>query len=98
MFAELYELKLFKDIDAGIWLIESFMRGYGEIEEELAFRTVIHVGTHLICFGSGVKGWGSEEQVRGVVEMGRRLVVAGAERKRGELEEMGEGVWRCLFH
>ena len=97
MFAELFELKYFKDIDAGVWLIESFIDGYGSIEEELAFRVAMHAGTHLICFGSGVKGWGNDEQVRGVVEEGRKLVVAGKKRDRGELVGLAGGVWKCLF-
>jgi len=58
MFAELFELKHFKDINAGVWLIESFMDGYGPVDVELAFRTAVHVGTHLICWGSRVVGWG----------------------------------------
>ncbi|THY41777.1 hypothetical protein D6C97_09750, partial [Aureobasidium pullulans] len=45
VFAELFELKHFKDIDAGTWLIEAFMRGYGEIDEELAFKTAVHIST-----------------------------------------------------
>jgi hypothetical protein len=60
MFAELFELKHFKDIDAGVWLIEAFMKGYGRINEEMAFRVAIHVGVHLICWGSSVQGWGTE--------------------------------------
>ncbi|KAH8801684.1 kinase-like domain-containing protein [Xylogone sp. PMI_703] len=75
MFAEIYELKHFKDIDAGVWLIESFMEGYGKIDDDLAFKTAIHVGTHLICFGSRVAGWGSKEQVEAVVETGRDFIV-----------------------
>ncbi|RDL39456.1 uncharacterized protein BP5553_03796 [Venustampulla echinocandica] len=80
MFAELFELKHFKGIDAGIWLIESFMQGYGPVEEDLAFNTAIHVGTHLICWGSTVQGWGTKEQIEGVVEIGRGFVVKGWEK------------------
>lgn len=70
MFAELYQLKHFKDIDAGVWLIEAFMRGYGPIEEDVAFRVAVHVGVHLICWGSRVAGWGTEGQVEDVVGLG----------------------------
>ncbi|CAG8955836.1 hypothetical protein HYFRA_00011705 [Hymenoscyphus fraxineus] len=80
MIAELYELKHFKDIDAGLWIIDSFVEGYGVIDENLAFRTAVHVGCHLICWGSRVPGWGTEEQVRSVVEVGREFVRRGWER------------------
>lgn len=83
MFAELFELKHFKNIDAGVWLIESFMEGYGEIEEALAFKTAIHAGAHLVCWGSRVQGWGSKEQVEAVVEIGRDWILKGWEKDAG---------------
>lgn len=97
MIAELYELKHFKGIDAGLWIIDSFLGGYGGVERELAFRVAIHVGCHLICWGSRVQGWGTEEQVRGVVEAGREFVRKGWERdvgffKRGYLGGLFFGV------
>jgi hypothetical protein len=94
MFAELFELKHFKDIEAGVQLIEGFMDGYGKIDEDLAFKTAIHVGAHLICWGSSVQGWGTKEQVDGVVEAGRGLVVEGWRRNRGFFEG---GPLGCLF-
>jgi thiamine kinase-like enzyme len=94
MFAELFELKHFKDIDAGVWLIEAFMKGYGKLEDQMAFRTAIHVGVHLICWGSRVQGWGSKEQVEKVVEVGRDFVVKGWEKDRGYFE--GTAL-ECLF-
>jgi len=95
MFAELFELKHFKDIEAGVWLIEAFMQGYGKIDEEVAFKTAVHVGTHLICWGSRVQGWGTEEQVEGVVERGREWVVKAWEGDRGFFEG---GPLGCLFY
>ena len=94
MFAELFELKHFKDIDAGVWLIESFMDGYGGIGEELAFKTAIHFGTHLICWGTRVEGWGTKEQIEMVVEVGRGFVVKGWEKDRQFFE--GTAL-KCLF-
>ncbi len=95
MFAELFELKHFKDKDAGVWLIEAFMTGYGKIDEDIAFRTAIHVGVHLTCWGSSVQGWGTEEQVEKVVELGRDFIVKGWEKNR----EFLEGTFlKCLFH
>lgn len=94
MFAELFELKHFKDIDAGVWLIEAFMQGYGEIDDDFAFRTAIHVGVHLICWGSRVQGWGTKEQVEKVVEVGRDFVVKGWEKDRAFFEVTA---LKCLF-
>ncbi|KAI9904525.1 hypothetical protein N3K66_001054 [Trichothecium roseum] len=75
MIAEMWQLKLYKDIDAGIWLIEGFANGYGEIDDEFAFRTIIHVGIHLICFGSQTPGWGTKERAEELVKIGRDVVV-----------------------
>jgi thiamine kinase-like enzyme len=94
MFAELFELKHFKHIDAGIWLIESFMEGYGSIDEKMAFKTAVHIGVHLITWGSSVQGWGTKDQIEDVVRIGRDFVVNGWKRDRAFFEE---GVLRCLF-
>lgn len=75
MIAELYELKHFKNIDAGLWLIKSFIEGYGEMNEEMKWKTIVHTGTHLVCWGSRVQGWGTKEQVEGVVEVGRNWIL-----------------------
>ncbi|KAF6814382.1 phosphotransferase enzyme family protein [Colletotrichum sojae] len=63
MIAELYQLKLYKNTDADLWLIQSFMRGYGPVSDEFAFRVLLHAGVHLVGFGSTVPGWGAPEQV-----------------------------------
>ncbi|KAL4960165.1 uncharacterized protein BDV14DRAFT_183230 [Aspergillus stella-maris] len=104
MIAELYMLKLFKGIDAGVWLIHGFLKGYSEasgsgngdgIDEEMAFRILIHVGVHLVFWGSTVPGWGDEEQVKGVVEVGRDMILCAWKRERGVFE--GDSVWGVLF-
>lgn len=53
------------------------------IDRELAFKTAIHAGVHLICWGSRVGGWGTREQVEGVVNVGREWVVEGYEGNLG---------------
>lgn len=70
------------------------MQGYGYIEQDLAFETAIHVGTHLICWGSRVAGWGTQEQIEDVVRIGRDLVVRGWEKDTAFFEGT---VLRCLF-
>jgi len=94
LFAELFEFKHYKDIDVGVRLIEAFMEGYGKIGEGLAFKTAIHVGTHLIGFGTSVQGWGTTEQVEACVEVGRDFVVNGWKKDKKFFE--GTAL-KCLF-
>ncbi|KAK2002185.1 phosphotransferase enzyme family protein [Colletotrichum falcatum] len=86
MIAELYELKLYKGMDGGLWLIRGFVKGYGAIDDEFAFRTLLHVGVHLISFGTTVKDWGTQEQVKSVASEGRDLVMNAWERNRAFFE------------
>ncbi|KAL4999276.1 kinase-like domain-containing protein [Aspergillus recurvatus] len=96
MIAELYMLKHYKDIDAGLWIIEGFAEGYGydHTTQEMAFRTLIHVGVHFIFWGSKILGWGSQEQVRNLIELGRELVVRAWERDRTWVDGKS---WEILF-
>jgi hypothetical protein len=94
MIAELYETKLFKEIDCGMWIIEGFLEGYGPLSDKMAFRTAIHVGVHLVCWGSRVPGWGSQQQIEQVVKVGRNLIVQGWMENKEWFE--GDSL-RCLF-
>ncbi|KAF5616030.1 cytoplasmic trna 2-thiolation 2 [Fusarium tjaetaba] len=73
--AELWQLRLYKDIAAGEWLIQAFADGYGAVSDDFAYRTVIHVGVHLICLGSQTPGWGDAEQQKDVVRTGKEIIV-----------------------
>ncbi|KAK7418888.1 hypothetical protein QQZ08_011097 [Neonectria magnoliae] len=75
MVAELWQLKLYKDMDAGEWLIWAFGHGYGGLNADDAFRAIIHVGVHLICFGSQTPGWGTPEQSVQLVETGKEVLL-----------------------
>ena len=86
MIAELWQLKLYKDIDAGEWLIEAFADGYGAVDDDFAFRTIIHVGVHLICFGSRTPGWGTEEQSENLVRVGKEIIVKAWKKDRSGFE------------
>lgn len=88
MIAELYELKHFKNHDAGIWLIESFIKGYGDMSEDMKWKVIVQAGAHLVCWGSRVAGWGNEEQVEDVVRIGRDWIVNGWERNRDFFQGM----------
>ncbi|PLB39177.1 uncharacterized protein BDW47DRAFT_124802 [Aspergillus candidus] len=94
MLAELYQLKHFKNIDAGEWIARAFIEAYPPLSDDMAFRTLIHVGVHFVFWGSVVPGWGDEEQVEGIVRLGRDLIVNAWGRERGFFEGT---LWGCLF-
>ncbi|KAJ5554692.1 hypothetical protein N7513_004651 [Penicillium frequentans] len=94
MIAELYETKLFKDVECGMWVIKGFIEGYGPLDDEMAFRTAMHVGVHLAVWGSRVQGWGTQEQVEEVVKVGRDLIVQGWNKNKAWFEG---GDLECLF-
>ncbi|KAI5926354.1 kinase-like domain-containing protein [Camillea tinctor] len=94
MIAELYELKLYKDITAGLWIVQGFVEGYGVETEDLALRTAIQVGAHLVCFGTSVQGWGTPEQVEMVARTGKDIIVHAWRRNRAWFEA---GDLACLF-
>ncbi|KAI1338049.1 kinase-like domain-containing protein [Xylariaceae sp. FL0016] len=94
MVAELYELKLYKNITAGNWMVQGFLNGYGNVDEEFALRTAIQVGTHLIGFGTSVQGWGTPDQVEMVARTGRDIIVHAWRKDRKWFEE---GELACLF-
>jgi len=74
MIAEMYALWLYKSIDAGLWMMEGFIDGYGEVSKEFAFRTAVHAGTHLVCVTTDDPSWGAENYER-VVAVGRDILV-----------------------
>ncbi|KAF4454910.1 hypothetical protein F53441_2649 [Fusarium austroafricanum] len=74
MIAEMYALWLYKSIDAGLWMMEGFIEGYREINEEFAFRTAIHIGTHLVCVTTDFPAWGPENFEK-IVTVGRDIIV-----------------------
>ncbi|KAI1115009.1 kinase-like domain-containing protein [Nemania sp. NC0429] len=95
MIAELYEMKLYKNVTAGLWIIEGVVDGYEPLwSEGLALRTAIQVGVHLLSFGTSVQGWGTPEQVEMVARTGRDLIVNAWYGDRSWVEE---GDLACLF-
>lgn len=90
MIGDLYERKHFKNADGALAAINGFIDGYGEVGEEMAFRTAIHAGVHLICWyirrspKSPLKG--TPEQILSVVKLGRDFVVKGCKKDRDWFE------------
>ncbi|TGJ87381.1 hypothetical protein E0Z10_g1347 [Xylaria hypoxylon] len=93
--AELYEMKLYKNITAGVWMVQGFVEGYGEVSNDFAFRTAIQIGAHLISFGTSVQGWGTPEQVEMVARTGRDIIVHAWRKDRDWFQG---GDLACLFH
>ncbi len=94
MIAEIYNLFLFKGIEAGKWLIEGFAEGYGYVDDDFAYRAAIHTGVHLVGITHNVPGWGDEAQVLKVVEIGAELIVRAWHKDRSWFEASDLA---CLF-
>ncbi|KAI0115844.1 kinase-like domain-containing protein [Nemania sp. FL0031] len=94
MIAELYELKLYRNITAGLWMVQGFAEGYGAVSDDFAFRTAIQIGAHLIGFGTSVQGWGTPAQVEMVARTGRDIIVRAWQKDRQWFEG---GDLACLF-
>ncbi|CAG9996630.1 unnamed protein product [Clonostachys byssicola] len=75
MVAELWQLSLYRKIDAGTWIIQGLAQGYGVVDVDFIFRTLIHVGAHLICFGSRTPNWGTPEQNKDLVRIGKDVIL-----------------------
>lgn len=94
MIAELYELKLYKGMQGGLWMVQGLIYGYGTVNEDFIFRTAIQFGTHLVCFGTSVSGWGTPEQVENCARIGKEIIVHAWKKDRRWFEE---GELACLF-
>ncbi|KAI9167349.1 cytoplasmic trna 2-thiolation 2 [Paramyrothecium foliicola] len=94
MIAELWQLKLYKSIDAGLWLIKGFVAGYGKIGTADAFRVILHVGAHLICFGAHTPGWGSAEQQEEILKTGKDVLLKAWSKDR---EAFKGHALECIF-
>ncbi|KAI1431217.1 kinase-like domain-containing protein [Xylaria sp. CBS 124048] len=94
MVAELYEMKLFRDVTAGLWMLQGFTEGYGQVSDDFAFRTAIQIGAHLVSFGTSVGNWGTPEQVEMVARTGRDIIVHAWQKDRGWFQG---GDLDCLF-
>lgn len=79
--AELYEIKQFKNNNAGLWIMQGLVEKYHMLNEEQAYRTAVHMGVHLVCW-SGVPGWATASQVEDVIRMGRDIIEKAWERDR----------------
>ena len=86
MVGDLYERKHFKGLDNAICAIQGFIEGYGALSDELAFRTAIHAGVHLICWYTRrdpkTPPRGTPEQIKGGIKTGVGFIVRGWEKDK----------------
>ena len=91
MIGDIYERKHFNDSDSAECAIQGLIDGYGLLTDEMAFRTAIHAGIHLICWYTR-RAPNSPlpyplKQVTGLIELGRDFVVKGWEADRRWFED-----------
>jgi hypothetical protein len=93
MIGDLFETRHYEGIEATEWLIEAFMEGYGPVNNDIAFKTAVQVGAHLICWGS-MAAKGSPEQTEHGLRIGCDFVVRGWEKDKAFFNGT---VLKCLF-
>jgi hypothetical protein len=81
---DLYERKVYNNLETAISAMEGVIAGYGEVTDDMAFRTAIYVGVHLISWynrrpRNGPRVASPEVIVAGLT-VGRDFVVKGWER------------------
>ncbi|KAM7187756.1 hypothetical protein V8F33_011063 [Rhypophila sp. PSN 637] len=94
MIAELYQLHLYRDIGQARWMIEALINGYGYVDDKFAFRTAIHIGALMICYGSRALGHVPTAELERGIRMGMEMIVHAWHEDRGWFEA---GDLACLF-
>ena len=95
MIAEMWKPTVCRDFDTGRWLIRGFVAAYGPLGDDLAFRTAIVIGTHLIAFSPfGNEHWGPPEKIEKAVKVGKDVIVNAWKKNRDWFDG---GDLECLF-
>ncbi|KAK4452659.1 kinase-like domain-containing protein [Podospora aff. communis PSN243] len=81
MFGDLFEKRFLDGAEGIVWVIEGFVDGYGQMSEELAFRTAIHTGTQFIHWyvrrPPNAELLAAPEKIAEGMKLGRDLIVKG---------------------
>ncbi|KAF4438586.1 hypothetical protein FACUT_4861 [Fusarium acutatum] len=86
MIGDLYEAYHFHDSDIALTMIRGFIDGYGNVDDEMAFRTAIHTGVQLLGWynrrapSDAPKGTG--EQILSAAKISTHFIVGGWEREK----------------
>lgn len=98
MIGDLWERKIFNDIDIAMPVLQGLIEGYGEISDDMAFRAIMHAGTQLVGWYNRRPRTGSlmapPEVIVAGLTIGRDLIVKGWQRDKGVFEG---GVLATLF-
>jgi hypothetical protein len=81
MIGDLLEKRFLDEAESAVWVIEGVVNGYGQLGEELAFRTAIHAGTHFIhwCIRRppNAEMLETPERITDAMKLGRDFIVKG---------------------
>jgi hypothetical protein len=89
MLGDLFEISRVREAESAAWLIEPFMKGYGKVEDDVAFKAAIHVGAHLVCWitrGPPTRPPGIKERGESLLSIGRDFIIKGWEKDRNFFE------------
>ncbi|KAL2075203.1 hypothetical protein VTL71DRAFT_145 [Oculimacula yallundae] len=91
LLGDLYERKLYRNLDIAMSVMKGVIVGYGAMSDEMAFRTSIYLGSHLISWyhrrpqkGPNVS---SPEVTLAGLKLGRDFMVKGQERDRAFFDD-----------
>lgn len=88
MIGDLYERQHFNDAEAALWIIDAFIKGYGTVSEDMAFRIAIHAGVQLITWvvrgpPLHMRPAAAVQRATGAMKLGMKMVLrAGAKDKK----------------
>lgn len=82
LLADFYFLAHFENIPAGTALIPSFLKGYGPVADEIAFRVAIDFGAHLVLWPYRNPDAGKGVEVETCVRMGRDIITHAREKHK----------------
>ncbi|KAF4960191.1 hypothetical protein FGADI_1211 [Fusarium gaditjirri] len=86
MIGDRFEAYHFHNSDIALTIIRGFIEGYGEIDDDMAFRTAIHAGVQFLGWynrrapSDPVKG--TTEQISSAAKISTSFIVKGWERER----------------
>ena len=55
-------------------MVQGYVKGLGEQSETAVWRSAVQVGAHLLSV-STIAGWGTPDQIEGVAQLARNIVV-----------------------
>jgi hypothetical protein len=94
MAIDLYLLWYVKGIRAALWILEGLTSALKDLDEDLAFRTAIRMGSFLICMMPLMPEWGPPEKIEELIGIGRDIAVHAWNRDRAWFQD---SELACLF-